>query len=130
ADDRELWADGTDATRVLFGAADQFGTLRCSGSGAVSLSIEGPGEIIGDNPFSLEDSGGVGAVWIRTLRGHAGRVRVQAKHPLLGTAGAEIRVREAGNEAVVERFSAATQASSRRLKAAMVLFLTIDLNRL
>ncbi|HKO11154.1 MAG TPA: glycoside hydrolase family 2 TIM barrel-domain containing protein [Acidobacteriaceae bacterium] len=114
ADDRELWADGTDATRVLFGAADQFGTLRCSGSGAVSLSIEGPGEIIGDNPFSLEDSGGVGAVWIRTLRGRAGRVRVQAKHPSLGTAGAEIRVREAGNEAVVERFSAANQASSKR----------------
>lgn len=97
-DDTNLKADGTDATRLYFGAADKFGTLRSSAVGAVSLSIEGPGEIVGDNPFSLEESGGVGAVWIRTLRGRSGRIRVQAKHPSLGAASVEIEVRATGKD--------------------------------
>jgi beta-galactosidase len=89
-DDRELRADRSDATRLFFGAADKFGNLRSSAEGAVSLSIEGPGQIVGDNPFSLEDSGGVGAVWVRTLPGRTGRIRVEAKHPRLSAASAEI----------------------------------------
>lgn len=95
-DDTDLLGDGTDATRLLFGAGDTFGNLRYSARGSVSFSIEGPGQIVGDNPFSLEDSGGVGAVWIHTLPGRSGRIRIEGKHASLGTASAAIQVRGAG----------------------------------
>lgn len=84
ADDAELRADGSDSTRLAFGAADKFGSLRTTGAGSVTLRISGPGSIVGDNPFALEQPGGVGAVWIKTLPSHPGRIEVEASHPLLG----------------------------------------------
>lgn len=92
ADDTELRADGSDATRLVFGAADKFGSLRTTGTGEVALTLKGPGIIVGDNPFSLVTSGGVGAVWIKTLPGRTGRITVEAHHPVLGRATATIFV--------------------------------------
>jgi beta-galactosidase len=48
----------------------------------VIFTLEGPGELIGDNPFSL--IGGTGAVWIRAKE-QAGTVLLTAKHPRLGS---------------------------------------------
>lgn len=95
ADDTDLLGDGIDATRVVFRVTDEFGAARPFATGAISMSIEGPGEIIGENPFALV--GGVGAVWVKTHEA-AGTIRVHARHPVLGTHTIEIRVEEAPAE--------------------------------
>jgi beta-galactosidase len=95
ADDAELMGDGVDATRVAFGVEDKFGALRAFAGGEVELSVEGPGEIVGDRSFRLEDSGGAAAVWVRAKAGGAGMVRVTARHGELGVKTVEIRVGKA-----------------------------------
>lgn len=92
ADDPELIADGSDATRVIFRVVDKFGAPRLHGGGTIGFHVRGPAILLGDNPFQLADSGGSGAVWIRTLPGRAGRVRVTATHSTLGSKSLEIRV--------------------------------------
>jgi len=89
-DDLELVGDGIDATRVVLRVTDEFGAPRPFASGAVALTVTGPGEIIGENPFAL--FGGVGAVWVKTKES-PGTIRLTAKHPVLGTKTIEIRVR-------------------------------------
>ena len=91
ADHTELYCDGSDTTRVAFGAADKFGAQRPFVDGDVSLTIHGPGAIVGDNPFQLRDSGGVGAVWIKTLPGRTGPIRIEADHAVLGRSSLTIR---------------------------------------
>jgi beta-galactosidase len=82
ADDRQLVADGADCTRVTLRVADEFGNLRRYATSAITFALDGPAELIGDNPFSL--AGGCGAVWIRAH--HApGTVTLHATHPALGT---------------------------------------------
>lgn len=83
ADDSELLGDGSDTTRLAFGVVDKYGAPRAFAGGKVSLRMEGPGEIVGDNPFDLDATGGMGAVWIRTLAGSHGLIRVRAEHSLL-----------------------------------------------
>jgi beta-galactosidase len=91
--DTELVADGSDATWLTFGTADKFGTLRTFVEGEVTLTVEGPGRIVGDNPFQLTDSGGSGAVMVQTIARRTGRIRVTARHSHLGTASVAISVR-------------------------------------
>jgi beta-galactosidase len=93
ADDAELHADGSDATRLAFAAHDKFGAQRPFAQGDVSLRVEGPGMIVGDNPFPLGENGGAGAVWIRTLPGRTGQIRVEATHRSLGMETVTIAVR-------------------------------------
>ncbi|HLW78930.1 MAG TPA: glycoside hydrolase family 2 protein, partial [Terriglobia bacterium] len=88
-DDPELIGDGIDATRVVLKVTNAQGGWRPFSTGAVELAIEGPGEIIGENPFSL--TGGVGAVWVRTRQAE-GTIRLRARHPYLGSKTVEIRV--------------------------------------
>jgi beta-galactosidase len=88
-DDTELIGDGIDATRVVIRVTDEFGASRAFATGAISLAIDGPGEIIGENPFSL--FGGVGAEWVRTKES-AGMIRLTARHPSLGAKTVQIRV--------------------------------------
>ncbi|HWX23217.1 MAG TPA: glycoside hydrolase family 2 TIM barrel-domain containing protein [Candidatus Binatia bacterium] len=90
ADDTELVADGSDATRLVFRATDKFGAPRPFVGGEVTLELSGPGVIVGDNPFRWDDSGGVGAVWIKTVPNQAGRIRVAAGHSSLGRNSVEI----------------------------------------
>ncbi|MDP9353081.1 MAG: glycoside hydrolase family 2 protein, partial [Chloroflexota bacterium] len=95
-DDYDLVGDGSDATRVVLRVTDEFGAPRPFATGAVSLTVEGPGEIVGENPFAL--TGGVGAVWLRSKE-EAGVLRLEARHPVLGTRTVEIQVKEAPPEA-------------------------------
>ncbi len=100
ADDAEIDGDGVDATRLAFRAVDRYGAPRPYIDGPVTLDIEGPAVLIGDNPFDFAATGGAGAVWIRSLPGSPGTVTVRASHPRLGRAMARVRVRqvpEAGN---------------------------------
>lgn len=95
-DDAELIGDGSDATRVVLRVTDAFDNPRPFATGAIALALEGPGEIVGDNPFALV--GGVGAVWVRA-RERPGLIRLRATHPVLGTQTVEIAVRPAPPEA-------------------------------
>ncbi|MGA7219756.1 MAG: hypothetical protein WBX38_15655, partial [Candidatus Sulfotelmatobacter sp.] len=105
--DLELIADGADSTRVVLRVTDEFGAIRPYANDPIKLTLEGPAEIIGDNPFALV--GGTGAIWIRANEQpaneqpaneqpgneqlgtgqpgteHPGTVRLTATHPRLGT---------------------------------------------
>ena len=80
-DETTLVADGADTVRVILRVNDEFGQIRPFAADAIELHVDGPAEIIGDNPFSL--IGGTGAVWLRTKE-TAGTVHLTAKHPVLG----------------------------------------------
>ena len=94
ADDVDLHGDGADSTQLAFGIVDKFGSPRLFGGGVVRLTLDGPAKIVGDNPFDLNLTGGMGAVWIRTLPGSYGIVRVRAHHSSF-TSPTEVIVRVA-----------------------------------
>lgn len=96
ADDSELEADGSDCTRLAFGAVDRLGTPRATAEGGVLLRADGPAAIVGDNPFELSGAGGLGAVYVRTIAGKTGTVRVSAEHERLGRASVQLQVRGSG----------------------------------
>jgi beta-galactosidase len=96
-DDGELMGDGADSTRVVLRVTDEFGAIRPLANDAVRIELEGPAEVIGDNPFSL--IGGTGAVWIRAKE-QPGRVRLKAIHPHLGTRVVEIEIAAAPPERI------------------------------
>jgi beta-galactosidase len=93
ADDNELIGDGSDATRLVFKVADKFGAMRAFGGGTVNFEITGPGELIGDNPFNLAESGGAAAVWVKAHANGSGSIVVDARHSVLGMKAAKIRVK-------------------------------------
>jgi beta-galactosidase len=97
ADDAELSADGADSTRVVFRVTDEFDAIRPYANDPIALTLEGPAEIIGDNPFAL--AGGTGAVWIRANE-QPGTVRLTAKHPRLGSQTIVLALREAPAERI------------------------------
>ncbi|GAA4857257.1 glycoside hydrolase family 2 protein [Saccharopolyspora rosea] len=88
-DDAEL--SGVDATRAEIRAVDRFGNTRPHVTGDVALEVAGPAVLVGDNPFPLADTGGAGAVWLRSC-GAPGVVRLRARHDVLGSAAVELRV--------------------------------------
>ena len=92
-DDAEIEGDGVDATRLVFRVVDRYGAPRPYVTGQLVLDVEGPAVLVGDNPFDLAATGGVGAAWIRSVPGSAGTVTVSASHPSLGRAVARVRVR-------------------------------------
>jgi beta-galactosidase len=96
-DDTKLNADGADATRVVLRVTDEFGAPRPFSNDAIKLELEGPAELIGDNPFAL--IGGTGAVWIRAKE-HPGRAKLTATHPWLGKQEVRIEITAVPPEAV------------------------------
>ena len=96
-DDTKLIGDGADTTRVVLRVTDEYDAIRPFANDAIKLQVEGPGEIIGDNPFAL--TGGTGAVWIRAKE-ETGAVRLTAIHPQLGKQVIEIEVTAAEREVV------------------------------
>ena len=95
ADDSALVADGADSTRVVFRVTDEFGNARPFATGSITLEIEGPAEILGENPFAL--SGGVGALWIRAKE-TPGAALLRAKHPTLGVQELRLQIEPAAPE--------------------------------
>lgn len=80
SDDDTIQADGSDATRVTFRAVDRFGNPRPYVKGMVRISLSGPAVLVGDNPFAFEATGGVGAVWVRSLLRQSGVIGVSVTH--------------------------------------------------
>lgn len=94
ADDAEIIGDASDATRLVFKVVDKFGNERAFAGGQIAFNITGPGVIVGDNPFTLlNDSGGVGAVWIKTLPGATGSIVVKAVHSTLGEKSVTVNIK-------------------------------------
>ena len=96
-DDTKLTADGADTTRVVLRVTDEFGAIRTYANDAVVFKLEGPADLIGDNPFSL--IGGTGAVWIRAKE-QAGTVRLTATHPRLGSQSIEVALTSTPAESI------------------------------
>lgn len=88
-DDTQLVADGADTTRVVLRVTDEFGAVQPFANDSIRFEIDGPAEIIGDNPFSL--IGGTGAIWIRAQE-IPGKLTLKAIHPSLGAQQAEIAI--------------------------------------
>src|SRR5262249_15874491 len=97
ADDQELNADGADTTRVVLRVTDEYGAIRPYANDPIVLTLEGPADLIGDNPFGL--IGGTGAVWVRAKE-EATTVRLTRQHPRLGSQTVEIAIRSAPAEMV------------------------------
>jgi len=96
-DDARLIGDGADTTRVVLRVTDEFGAIRPFANDAIQLGLQGPAEIIGDNPFALV--GGTGAVWIRAKE-QAGTVRLTATHPQLGKQQVDLTIDAVAPEGV------------------------------
>lgn len=96
-DDTKLVADGADTTRIVLRVTDEFGAIRSLANDAIQLNVDGPAEIIGDNPFSLV--GGTGAVWLRAKE-QTGRVKLTGLHPVLGRQQVDIEITPARPESV------------------------------
>ncbi len=88
-DDSTLIADGADTTRVVLRVTDEFGAIRPFANDAITFDLQGPAEMIGDNPFALV--GGTGAIWIRAKE-EPGAVRLVAIHPQLGKQQIEMAI--------------------------------------
>jgi beta-galactosidase len=82
ADDDRLQADGADMTRLVFLITDRYGNRLPYSFAIVHFEIEGPGELIGENPFPLV--GGQAALYVKATK-QSGVVTVSA-----GTAGLPI----------------------------------------
>jgi len=96
-DDTSLIADGADTTRVVLRVTDEFDAIRPFANDAIKFEVQGPAELIGDNPFALV--GGTGAVWIRAKE-QTGTVRLTATHPVLGKQIVECEIGAATPEGV------------------------------
>ena len=88
----EIEADGSDMTGVVFRAVDAYGNHRAGAKGEVTLKLSGPAALVGQNPFDLGDTGGVGGAFIRSIAGQTGVVTVTASHPALGSAARALTV--------------------------------------
>jgi len=88
-DDTRLIADGADSTRVVLRVTDEFGCVRPFANESIKFELQGPAQLIGDNPFSLV--GGTGAVWVRAQE-HSGKVVLKAVHPYLAAQQVEIEI--------------------------------------
>jgi len=97
ADDNELVADGADTTRVVLRVTDEYGNVHPSSNDPVMFTLEGPGQLIGDNPVAM--MGGVMAVWVRAQE-QPGEIKLTAKHLRLGTQSVVFTVHPAEAEAL------------------------------
>jgi beta-galactosidase len=96
-DDTRLCADGADCTRVVLRVTDEFGAIRPFANDAIKFDLDGPAELVGDNPFAL--IGGTGAIWIRAKE-EPGTVTLTATHPQLGVQKLQIEIAAAPAEAL------------------------------
>jgi beta-galactosidase len=96
-DDMSLNGDGADTIRVVLRVTDEFGAIRPFANDAIKFDLQGPAELIGDNPFSL--IGGTGAIWIRAKE-QAGTAVLTATHPVLGAQQLRFEIAGAAAETV------------------------------
>lgn len=92
-DDAELVADGSDATRVVCRVVDEHGAPRPGRAGQLRFTLDGPAILLGDNPFPLGETGGVGAVWLRGHHQRTGEAVLRVEHDTLGSQTVRVRLK-------------------------------------
>jgi beta-galactosidase len=90
--DEQIAADGADASRVAFRVADAYGNDRQLSGGKISFELNGPGVLIGDNPFDLTEAAGVGAVWVKSLPAKTGKIELHVTHDSMGSHTVSVEV--------------------------------------
>ncbi|MBW6465150.1 MAG: hypothetical protein K0B06_01440 [Brevefilum sp.] len=88
-DSDRLVADGSDMTRLTCRVTDQYGNPLPYAFSIVHLEIEGPAEIIGENPLILV--GGAAGVYIKAQY-QAGEVTIRARVNRLPEASIELKI--------------------------------------
>jgi len=91
ADDTELMADGSDATRVVFRVTDEYGAIRRLCFDPITITLDGPATLLGECPVSL--AAGVTAVWVRAST-TPGEINLTATHSHLGSQSLRINTVE------------------------------------
>jgi beta-galactosidase len=91
ADDAAIHGDGCDATRVAFMVVDKYGATCGAMDGDVNVTMIGLGEMIGDTTFAMNETGGVGAVWVRAKARRA-MITVMASHPRVGRGSVKVNI--------------------------------------
>ncbi|NDJ76629.1 MAG: glycoside hydrolase family 2 protein [Chloroflexi bacterium] len=89
-DAAELDADGADMTRLVFRIVDRYGNRLPYTNQVVSFEIDGPADLIGENPFAL--IGGQAALFVKAQH-QPGRVTVRASTPRLQPASVTLTIR-------------------------------------
>ncbi len=85
-----LHADGADMTRLVFRIMDKFGNRLPFANQVVSFEIDGPAELIGENPFAM--IGGQAALYVKA--GHEpGTVTIRATTPRLESAQVTLEIK-------------------------------------
>ena len=79
-DDDNLMADSADMTRIVVRLVDQYGNRLPYVNRVLTFSLEGPGILIGENPFAL--IGGQAALYVRTTH-TPGKITITAQMPRL-----------------------------------------------
>jgi beta-galactosidase len=97
ADDNSIFADGSDATRVVMRVTDEYGNVQRLCGDPLRITCSGPATLVGPKTVAL--TGGTIAVWIRATQ-QPGRVQFTAMHDTLGAKQVEIKIAEALQEAV------------------------------
>ena len=97
ADDASLFADGSDATRVVMRVTDEYGNVQRMCGDPLRLTLSGPATLVGPKTVAL--TGGTIAVWIRATQ-QPGHVRFTATHEIFGAQVIEIEIAAAMQEAV------------------------------
>jgi beta-galactosidase len=97
ADDSSLFADGSDAMRVVMRVTDEYGNVQRTCGDPLRLALSGPAALVGPKTVAL--SGGTIAVWIRATQ-QPGRVQFTAMHDTLGAKEVEIEILATMQEAV------------------------------
>ena len=88
-DDSDLHADGTDMTRLVFKIVDKFGNRLPYTNQVVSFEVEGPAELIGENPFAI--MGGQAALYVKAKH-EPGTVIIRASTPRLEDAEVRLNI--------------------------------------
>jgi len=88
-DTDELYADDADMTRLIFCITDKFGNPLPYAIKVVNFELEGPADLIGENPFPLV--GGQAALFIKA-RHQTGTVTVKANAPGLPDAAVSLKI--------------------------------------
>ncbi len=89
-DDAALAADGADMTRLVFAIVDYYGNPLPYVTRVISFEIEGPGELIGENPYAI--IGGQAALYVKATH-EAGIVTIRARADRLPDAEISLVIR-------------------------------------
>lgn len=80
ADDPVIMANGADSTRIFWVSATASAAAVRPPRASYRFNSPVPPTLVGDTSFDLSETGAVGAVWVRSLPGHAGMARTTIRH--------------------------------------------------